>query len=168
MMLERKGKHYFKVIDFGSIIQLYTTHSRAGTPSYLAPERFTGTAISESTEIFAIGVTLYEALTGKYPYGEIEPFQNPSFKPAPPPSKYNKNIPNWLDSIILRAIALKIDDRYSNYSEMLYELENPQKVTPFYDKSKALMERDPLTFFKVGFYLEFYLLLGLFFWWFLN
>ncbi len=168
MMLERKGKHYFKVIDFGSIIQLYATQSRAGTPSYLAPERFTGAAISESTELYAIGVTLYESLTGKYPYGEIEPFQNPSFKPAIPPSKYNKNIPNWLDSIILRAISFKIEDRYSNYSEMLYELENPQKVIPFYDKSKALMERDPLTFFKIGFYLEFYLLLGLFFWWFLN
>jgi len=168
MMLERKGKHHFKVIDFGSIIELYTTQSRAGTPSYLAPERFTGTAISESTELYAIGVTLYESLTGKYPYGEIEPFQNPTFKRALPPSKYNKNIPNWLDSIILRAIALKVEDRYSNYSELLYDLENPQKVIPFYDKSKALMHRDPLTFFKMGFYIEFYLLLGLFFWWFLE
>lgn len=168
MMLERKGKHHFKVIDFGSIVQLYATQSRAGTPSYLAPERFTGTAISESTEIFAIGVTLYESLTGKYPYGEIEPFQNPTFKPALPPSKYNKNIPNWLDSIILRAISLKAEDRYSNYSELLYDLENPQKVMPFYDKSKALMQRDPLTFFKIGFYTEFYILLGLFFWWFLG
>jgi len=167
MMLDRKGKRHFKVIDFGSIVQIYATQSRAGTPSYLAPERFKGSAISESTEIFAIGVTLYESLTNKYPYGDIEPFQTPSFKPAIVPSKYNKNIPNWLDSIIMRSIELNPEERYSNYSEMLYELENHQKVIPYYDKSKPLMQRDPLKFFKIGFYLEFYILLGLFFWWFL-
>ena len=165
MMHDRKNKHYFKLIDFGSIMELYATDSRAGTPSYLAPERFSGTAISESTEIFAIGVTLYEALTGKYPYGEIEPFQSPSFKPPRPPSAINKNIPNWLDSVILRSIAIKPEERYANYSEMLFELENPLKVRPFFDKSKPLMERDPFTFFKVGFYIEFYLLLGLFIYW---
>ncbi|HHB93563.1 MAG TPA: bifunctional protein-serine/threonine kinase/phosphatase [Campylobacterales bacterium] len=168
MMLDRKGKHHFKVIDFGSIVQLYATHSRAGTPSYLAPERFAGTAISESTEIFAIGVTLYEALTGRYPYGEIEPFQTPSFKLATFPSQYNKNIPHWLDSIIMRSIALKVEERYANYSEMLYEIDNPKKVIPFYDTSKPLMQRDPLKFFKIGFYIELYVLLGLFFWWFVH
>jgi len=165
MMHDRKGKHYFKLIDFGSIIELYATDSRAGTPSYLAPERFVGTSISETTEIFAIGVTLYESLTGKYPYGEIEPFQAPTFKPAKPPSKWNKNIPDWLDSLILRSIAIKPEERYQNYSEMLFGLDNPQKVKPYYDKTRPLMERDPLTFFKVGFYIEFYLLLGLFFYW---
>jgi len=168
MMLNRKGKKYFKVIDFGSILQIYSTQSRAGTPSYLAPERFKGSAISENTEIFAIGVTLYQSLTNKYPYGEIEPFQTPSFKQAIVPSKYNKNIPNWLDSIIMHSIELNPEDRYNNYSEMLYELENYQQVVPYYDKSKPLMQRDPLKFFKIGFYVEFYILLGLFFWWFLT
>ena len=165
MMYDRKRKHYFKMIDFGSIVELYATDSRAGTPSYLAPERFLGTAISETTEIFAIGVTMYESLTGKYPYGEIEPFQTPTFKAAKAPSKFNKNIPEWLDSVILRAIAIKPEERYKNYSEMLFELDNPLKVRPYFDKTKPLMERDPLTFFKVGFYIEFYLLLGLFFYW---
>ena len=168
IMYERKGKHYFRLIDFGSIVELYSTDTRAGTPSYLAPERFSGTAISECTEIFAIGVTLYESLTGKYPYGEIEPFQTPDFKQPRPPSKYNKNIPDWLDSIILRSIAINADDRYQNYSEMLYELSNPLKVRPYYDKSKPLMERDPLTFFKIGFYIELYILLGLFLYWFVS
>ena len=168
MIYDRKGKHHFKLIDFGSIIELYATDSRAGTPSYLAPERFQGMAINESTEIFAIGVTLYESLTGKYPYGEIEPFQTPTFKEAKRPSRFNKNIPDWLDSIIMHAIAIKTERRYQNYSEMLFELENPQKVKPYFDRSKPLMERDPLSFFKIGFYIEFYLLLGLFLCWFLS
>jgi len=168
MIYDRKGKHHFKLIDFGSIIELYATESRAGTPSYLAPERFQGMAINEGTELFAIGVTLYEALTGKFPYGEIEPFQTPTFKEAKLPSRFNKNIPDWLDSIIMRAIAIKPEQRYQNYSEMLFELENPQKVKPYFDKSKPLMERDPLSFFKIGFYIEFYILLGLFICWFLS
>ena len=168
MVYERKEKHYFKLIDFGSIVELYSTDTRAGTPSYLAPERFSGTAISESTEIFAIGVTLYESLTGKYPYGEIEPFQTPEFKHPKPPSRYNKNIPDWLDSIILRSIAIQADERYQNYSEMLFELSHPQKVRPWFDRSKPLMERDPLTFFKTGFYIELYILLGLFLYWFVS
>ena len=168
MVFTRRDKNIFKVIDFGSIVELYSTQSRAGTPSYLAPERFKGVAINESTEIFAIGVTLYEILTQNYPYGEIEPFQTPSFKEAKPPSKYNKNIPHWLDSVVMRAIAIKPEERYKNYSEMLFELENPLKVKPYFDKTKPLMQRDPLTFFKIGFYIEFYTLLGLFFYWLLT
>ena len=168
MMRDRNDKHYFKLIDFGSIIELYATDSRAGTPSYLAPERFVGTAINESTEIFAIGVTLYESLTKRYPYGEIEPFQSPTFKAAKLPSKYNRNIPDWLDSIIMRSIAIKPEERYQNYSEMLYDVENPTRVKPYFDKSKPLIQRDPLKFFKVGFYIEFYILMGLFFYWFVN
>ncbi|SFV57753.1 Protein kinase B [hydrothermal vent metagenome] len=168
IMKVKREKHYFKLIDFGSIVELYATDSRAGTPSYLAPERFVGTAINESTEIFAIGVTLYESLTKKYPYGEIEPFQTPTFKIAKLPSKYNKNIPDWLDSIIMRSIAIKPEERYQNYSEMLYDIENPNRVKPYFDKSKPLMQRDPLKFFKIGFYIEFYILLGLFFYWFVS
>ena len=54
----------FRLVDFGSVTELFSITSRAGTASYLAPERFHEAPISERTEIFAIGVTLYEALTG--------------------------------------------------------------------------------------------------------
>ncbi len=57
------AKLRFKLIDFGSAAAVFSVTSRAGTASYLAPERFHGEPISERTEIFAIGVTLYEALT---------------------------------------------------------------------------------------------------------
>jgi len=53
----------YKVIDFGSITEIFSEESRAGTPSFLAPERFHGESISETTEIFAIGITLYVSLT---------------------------------------------------------------------------------------------------------
>ncbi len=138
----------FKMVDFGSIVEIFSTDTRAGTPSYLAPERFTGSSINESTEIFSIGVTLYWALTGKFPYGEIEPFQNPSFKVPKAPSYYNKNIPDWFDSIILRTIAIDPKNRYCHYSEFFYELKSPDNVKPFFKKDTPLLERDPLFFYK--------------------
>ena len=49
----------FKIIDFGSMTEIFSNDTRAGTPSFLSPERFQGEAISESSEIFSIGVTLY-------------------------------------------------------------------------------------------------------------
>jgi serine/threonine protein phosphatase PrpC len=141
----------FKIIDFGSITEIFSTDSKAGTPSFLAPERFLGEAISETTEIFAIGVTLYVSLTGKYPYGEIEPFQNPSFKEASKPSSLNKNIPHWLDSVIMRSIAIDKEQRYSHYSEMHYELTHPEKVKPYFIKDAPLIEKSPLIFYKRAF-----------------
>ena len=143
----------FKVIDYGSIAEIFSSDSKAGTPSFLSPERFHGEAINEASEIFSIGVTLYLSLTTKYPYGEIEPFQNPTFKEAKKPSVYNKNIPDWLDSVILRAIAIDKEQRYSHYSEMNFELKNPQKVKPFFSSDTTLIERSPVVFYKTAFIL---------------
>jgi len=155
MVSERDGKHVFKVIDFGSMTELYSIESKAGTPSYLAPERFIGSSISESTEIFAIGVTLYEALTQKFPYGEIEPFQHPTFKQPSTIRKQNENTPQWLCSVIYRAIEKEGDLRYKNYSEMFFELSNPLKVKPYFDKSVSLIERQPVLFYRTLFTLSF-------------
>jgi len=141
----------FKIIDFGSITEIFSTNTQAGTPSFLSPERFQNEAISESSEIFSIGVTLYLALTGKYPYGEIEPFQSPNFKTAKKPSTHNTNIPDWLDSVILRAIAVDKEQRYSHYSEMAYELSSPKKVKPFFAKHTSIIERSPLEFYRGAF-----------------
>ena len=141
----------FKMVDFGSIVEIFSENSRAGTPSYLAPERFSGGAINETTEVFSIGVTIYWALTGKFPYGEIEPFQTPNFKQPPPPSKYNKNIPNWLDSIIMRAIASEPKERYDHYSEFFYELKDPVNVKPFYTQGSTFVERNPINVYRTAF-----------------
>ncbi len=143
----------FKIIDFGSITEIFSIASKAGTPSFSAPERFLGEFISESTEIFSIGVTLYFALISKYPYGEIEPFQTPTFKEAKKPSSFNKNIPDWLDSVIMRSIAIDKKQRYSHYSEMSYELAYPEKVRPYFIKNAPLIEKSPLVFYKRAFML---------------
>ena len=148
IVTERHGKRVFKLIDFGSIVETFSISSRAGTPSYLAPERFEGEAISEQTEIFAIGVTLYEALTQKLPYGEIEPFQTPTFKSAKPVRTYNKMVPVWLESLIMNAIEPDKSRRYALYSEMEYQLTHPEKVKPYFQQNASILEKNPVEFYR--------------------
>jgi len=143
----------FKLIDLGSAAELFSVTSRAGTASYLAPERFHGEPNSERTETFAIGVTLYEALTREFPFGEIERFQTPVFHPPRHPSALNANIPLWLDQVILRAISIEPGRRYQHFSELSFDLEHPDAVEPFFQKDAPLLERDPLKFYRTGFWL---------------
>jgi len=165
IITRRKGKLVFKTVDFGSITEAYSNVTRAGTPSYLAPERFKQAPVNEQTEVYAIGVTLYEVLTQKFPFGEIEPFQNPSFdKRIKAPSKLNPKIPEWLESVILRALDPDTDKRYRNYSEMQYEVSNPVKVKPYFDKSISFIERNEMMVYKVGFITMFLLNFVQMFW----
>jgi serine/threonine protein kinase len=140
----------FRLLDLGSAAELFAVTSRAGTASYLAPERFRGAALSERTEIFAVGVTLYEALTGAYPFGEVERFQTPRFdRAAPRPAQLNPAIPPWLESVLLRAIEPEAERRYQNFSEMAYDLEHPAQVAPHHRKDAPLLERDPVLFYQL-------------------
>jgi serine/threonine protein phosphatase PrpC len=143
----------FKLVDFGSVTDLFSITSRAGTPSYLAPERFHEAPISERTEVFSIGVTLFEALTTSLPFGEIERFQTPRFHSVKRPTALNPNVPPWLEAVLLRAVTPRSDRRYQNYSEFLFDLEHPERVARFYEENLPLMERDPLRFYRVGFFL---------------
>lgn len=143
----------FKLVDLGSSAEIFSITSRAGTASYLAPERFRGASVSERTELFAIGVTLYEALTLRLPYGEIERFQTPRFHPAKDPAALNANIPPWLASVLLRAIAIEPVQRYQHYSEFAFDLAHPERIEPFHPPGAPLLTRDPLAFYRRGFFL---------------
>ncbi len=152
MLTQTKNKLSFKIIDFGSITEIYSLQKNAGTPSYIAPERFKGSALNESTEIYSIGVTLYEALCNNYPYGEVEAFSNPSFNSLKHPKNFNKNIPAWFESFLLHCICKDENRRYSSYSHVLLELKSPEKIIPYFDKNAPFLEKDPIKFYKIGFY----------------
>ncbi|HEY2573032.1 MAG TPA: bifunctional protein-serine/threonine kinase/phosphatase [Verrucomicrobiaceae bacterium] len=143
----------FKLVDLGSAAEIFSVTSRAGTPSYLAPERFHGAPVSERTEIFSIGITLYQSLTGTMPYGRIERFQTPAFRAPRKPSQLNPNLPPWLEAVMLRAIARRPEQRYQHYSELSYDLTHPDRVQPWFEENAPLLERNPLAFYRTGFYL---------------
>ena len=94
-----------------------------GTPSYMAPELFEGNQATEQSDIYAAGVSLYHLLTRKYPYGEVEPFQHPRFADPTPPTRYRPDTPQWLENVLLRAVARDQKQRFETAEEMLLALE---------------------------------------------
>jgi len=94
-----------------------------GTPSYMAPELFAGETASASSDLYACGVTLYELLTRKYPYGEVEPFQRPRFGEPVPPTRYRPDTPAWLEAVMLKACARDAKERFETAEEFLLALE---------------------------------------------
>ncbi len=150
LVLRNGNETRFKLLDLGSMAELFSVTSRAGTSSYLAPERFRQAPVAERTEIFSIGVTLYEALARGYPYGEIERFQTPRFDHVPRDlSRLNVTVPPWLNSVIQRALAPEPERRYQNFSEMSFDLEHPDQVLAFHRKDAPWIERHPLRFYKI-------------------
>ena len=116
-----------RLLDFGVAISglsppaSVATH--AGTPSYIAPEQFNGEAVTPQSDIYAVGVTLYHALTRKYPYGEVEPFQHPRFGDPVSPTRYRPDIPAWLENVLLKAVARESATRFETAEEFLLALE---------------------------------------------
>ncbi|MEO6146411.1 MAG: bifunctional protein-serine/threonine kinase/phosphatase [Sulfuriferula sp.] len=115
-----------RILDFGvaASVGLHDTGGGAGTPSFMAPELITdGSAATVQSDLYAAGVTLYYLLTRKYPYGEIEPFQHPRYGDPTQPSRYRPEIPQWLENLLLKAVALKPENRFETAEEMLLALE---------------------------------------------
>lgn len=117
-----------RILDLGVALNTMTDMPEGmenpGTPSFMAPELFAGGAANIATDVYAAGVTLYYLLTRKYPYGEIEPFQTPRFGEPVRPTRYRPEIPSWLESIILKAVAHDVDKRFETADEMLLALEH--------------------------------------------
>lgn len=124
-----------------------------GTPSYMAPELFAGTGVAtaanEASDLYAVGVTLYHLLTRKYPFGEIEPFQTPRFGDPLPPTRYRPDIPDWLESVMLKAVARTPADRFETAEEFLLALERGAQRPLRVARRTPLLQRDPMLGLKL-------------------
>lgn len=119
-----------KVMDFG--LARIEGQSRltqdglvAGTAAYLAPELAIGEAGDHRVDLYAVGVITYELLTGRRPFSGDDPLAVISqhvHAPVVPPRHYNSAIPDDLQTIILRLLAKKPDDRYNDALEVRREL----------------------------------------------
>ena len=160
-----------RILDLGVALNPWTdtgARGNAGTPSFMAPEQYSGTAANEQSDIYAAGVTLYHLLTRKYPYGEIEPFQNPRFGEPVPPTRYRPDIPQWLENVILKATARDREKRFETIEEMLLSLEQgemkplaPMAATPLIQRcTPAIWKMLALLSFMLNLLLLYLLLAG--------
>lgn len=120
-----------------------------GTPSFMAPELFAGSATSRESDLYALGATLYYALTHRYPYGEIEPFQHPHFGDPVPPGRYRPDIPHWLESLLLKAVARDPTQRFETAEEFRIALELGEARPLAMPRKSPLLQRSPAQFWML-------------------
>ena len=142
-----------RILDLGVAISGQEPQDRAreqaGTPSFIAPEQYSGAKPSAQMDLYAIGVTLYHILTRKYPYGEIEPFQRPKFGEPVPPARYRPDIPHWFENLILKAVARDPEHRFETADELLLAIERGAARPLAAPTPMPLGERDPVMLWRV-------------------
>jgi len=127
----------------------------AGTPSYMNPEQWSQdpqeSRADAQSDLFALGVTLYQWLTGRLPYGDIEPYQTARYRRDPvAPSRMRPDVPIWLDHIVLKAVARDKKQRFETAEEMLLALERGASRPLAALQASPLMSRDPTAVWKLA------------------
>ena len=133
VILDSEGRA--KVTDFGiaraGASDMTETGSIMGTAQYLSPEQAQGHAVSAQSDLYAIGIVLYELLTGRVPFDGDSPvtiaLKQVSELPVPP-SPYNPAVPQELDAIVLRALEKDPARRFADAEEFIAALEQAKET----------------------------------------
>ena len=128
VLLTKDGRA--KVTDFGIAVafaetSLTQTNSMLGSVHYLSPEQARGSKATIQSDIYAMGIMLFEMLTGHIPFDgdsavtiALQHFQ----KPLPSILAENRNVPQALENVVIRATAKKLENRYNSTLEMSRDL----------------------------------------------
>ena len=148
-----------KIIDFGSVkiagIQEISTPVERiellGTKNYTAPEYLLGMEGNNRSDIYSLGVLVYNLLTGQLPYGDKmsrdlnwRTLNKIKYESS---IKHNPMIPLWMDGAIHKAVKKDQRSRYDTFSEFLYDLTHPKE--DFMGHAAPLLERNPTAFWKI-------------------
>lgn len=173
IMIDKTGS--VKIIDLGAvrvagITEINTFMDQGeilGTMTYSAPEYFLGDVGTYKSDLFSLGVIVYQMLSGKLPYGIHVAKANT--KGAQRKLKYrslyteNSAIPLWLDETIRKAVHPDPFKRYSELSEFTYDLRHPNPK--YLKKSRPpLLERNPVLFWQIIASIQTVLIILLFIW----
>jgi serine/threonine protein phosphatase PrpC len=151
VILESEGS--LKLIDFGVVRVLGLEDSRPedipGTPAYMAPEMFDGEPGNEATDIYALGVTIFCAFAGEYPYGNIDATSPPRRDRPTQLSVLRPDLPAWVQAVLSRAVAADPAERFRDMTEFAIEMEaGPSRAPVAVQRPRTLYERNPVRFWQ--------------------
>src|SRR6184192_95819 len=154
VLVDAEGR--LKVTDFGiaraGASQMTEAGSIIGTAQYLSPEQAKGAPVDQTSDLYSVGVVLYELLTGVVPFTGDTPVEiamkHLSATPEPPSAK-RPDVPRELDMVVLRALAKDPEDRYATAAEMEADLARVARggaVSPATEEAAtAIIARPPPT-----------------------
>lgn len=143
----------FVLLDFGLAVQdgecIKSSRKSDGHPEYMAPEKFDSGDITPRSDVYSLGVLIYEALTGRPPFvldydadgkvsypslskicnehhsqspSTIFPLRKKAFERLIPGAVYERDYPEWLDTVVMKCLAKNPQDRYSDAKELLDDI----------------------------------------------
>jgi eukaryotic-like serine/threonine-protein kinase len=125
------------LMDFGLARELsartssnQTSHTKpgviVGTPNYMAPEQFEGKELTPATDIYALGIVLYELVTGKHPFEASSPIEAAVLRGRRPclASSIRPGLPRRLDEIICKCLEFDVEHRYHSAKEVAEDLQS--------------------------------------------
>lgn len=141
MVAMRNGVETPVLMDFGLALevvgpgtQIATTMTGpgafVGTPDYMAPEQFQGRHVTPATDIYALGIILYEMVTGRQPFSAPTPFENAVLRGRPfvPPSSIKRQLPRRWDEVIRKCLQFDPALRYQSASAVADALRGGKRV----------------------------------------
>jgi len=145
IMLANDGS--IRLLDFGvarktggGMETLTKTGMIVGTPEYMSPEQFGTHRVDERSDIYSLGVVLYEMLTGSVPFGGETPVAialKVIQQPPESPQTVRKDVPDWIDRIVVRCLNKDPQKRYTTAAELAEDLRKPHA------KARPAMRRLP-------------------------
>ncbi|MBK7317916.1 bifunctional serine/threonine-protein kinase/formylglycine-generating enzyme family protein [Candidatus Villigracilis affinis] len=128
-----------KILEMKEEFTLTGSGTGIGTPEYMAPEQGMGREVDARTDIYSLGIVLYELVTGRKPYTADTPMAvvlKHMTDPLPRPRQYIADLPDIVERVLLKALAKDPQDRYSKISEFADALENA-------DQSRNIADNQP-------------------------
>jgi serine/threonine protein phosphatase PrpC len=152
VMLEAGGS--LKLLDLGVVrlpgLEDFPPENVPGTAAYMAPEMFQGEAGNVATDIYALGVTMFRAFTGAYPYGNADATSPPKQERPRDLATLRPDLPAWVQAALQRAIAVDPAERFADMAEFAYDFEaGPAYAPPPVRRPLTLYERSPVLFWQV-------------------